>query len=146
MTASATPGSTSNPIHGRPMLSFILQRVVKGVIVLLAIVVLNFFLIRLAPGDPAMVMAGEAGASDPQFVQQLREKFGLDKPLPEQLAIYVKGVVTLDLGFSFRQQAPVAQLIGERLPATLLLTLSAFAISLLLGITFGTLAARFHGT
>jgi peptide/nickel transport system permease protein len=128
------------------MLSFVAQRIVKGVIVLLAIVVMNFFLIRLAPGDPAMVMAGEAGASDPQFVQQLREKFGLDKPLPEQLAIYVKGVVTLDLGFSFRQQAPVAQLIGERLPATLLLTLSAFAISLLLGITFGTLAARFHGS
>ena len=67
------------------MLSFVAQRVLKGVIVLLAIVVLNFFLIRLAPGDPAVVMAGEAGASDPVFVKQLREKFGLDKPLPEQL-------------------------------------------------------------
>ena len=69
-------------------------------IVLLAIVVLNFFLIRLAPGDPAVVMAGEAGASDQVFVKQLREKFGLDKPLPEQLLIYVKGVVSLDLGSS----------------------------------------------
>jgi peptide/nickel transport system permease protein len=128
------------------MLSFVAQRIVKGVFVLLAIVVLNFFLIRLAPGDPAMVMAGEAGASDPQFVQQLREKFGLDKPLPEQLAIYVKGIVTGDLGYSFRQEAPVGRLILDRLPATLLLTLSAFAISLVLGITFGTLAARFAGT
>ena len=91
------------------MLSFVAQRVVKGVIVLLAIVVLNFFLIRLAPGDPAVVMAGEAGASDQVFVEQLREKFGLDKPLPEQLFIYVKGIVTLDLGFSFRQQAPVVE-------------------------------------
>ncbi len=72
------------------MLSFVAQRIVKGVIVLLAIVVLNFFLIRLAPGDPAVVMAGEAGASDKVFVAQLREKFGLDKPLPEQLFIYVK--------------------------------------------------------
>lgn len=60
------------------MLSFVAQRIVKGVFVLLAIVVMNFFLIRLAPGDPAMVMAGEAGASDPMFVQQLREKFSLD--------------------------------------------------------------------
>jgi peptide/nickel transport system permease protein len=128
------------------MLSFIAQRVLKGVIVLLAIVVLNFFLIRLAPGDPAVVMAGEAGASDQVFVKQLREKFGLDKPLPEQLFIYVKGVVTLDLGFSFRQQAPVVKLIGERLPATLLLTLTAFAISLMLGVLFGTFAARFAGT
>jgi peptide/nickel transport system permease protein len=128
------------------MLSFIAQRIVKGAIVLVAIVVLNFFLIRLAPGDPAIVMAGEAGASDQVFVKQLREKFGLDKPLPEQLFIYVKGVTTFDLGFSFRQQAPVSKLILERLPATLLLTLSAFAISLAFGILFGTIAARFAGT
>ncbi len=128
------------------MLSFIAQRTAKGIIVLIAIVVLNFFLIRLAPGDPAVVMAGEAGASDQMFVAQLREKFGLDKPLPEQLFVYVKGVLSLDLGFSFRQQMPVASLIAERLPATLLLTLTAFAISLVLGIAFGMLAARFAGT
>lgn len=128
------------------MLSFVAQRIVKGVIVLLAIIVLNFFLIRLAPGDPASVMAGEAGASDQVFVQQLREKFGLDRPLPEQLLIYVEGVLRFDLGYSFRQQEPVSQLIMERLPATLLLTVSAFAISLVLGILFGTLAARFAGT
>src|ERR1700733_6202248 len=128
------------------MFSFVAQRIVKGVIVLLAIIVLNFFLIRLAPGDPAMVMAGEAGAADQPFVQQLGEKIGLDKPLPEQLLIYVKGVATLDLGFSFRQQMPVSKLIMERLPATLLLTLTAFAISLVLGVFFGALAARWPGT
>jgi peptide/nickel transport system permease protein len=128
------------------MLSFVAQRIVKCVIVLLAIIVMNFFLIRLAPGDPAAVMAGEAGASDQVFVDQLREKFGLNKPLPEQLLIYVKGVVSFDLGYSFRQQAPVSKLIMERLPATLLLTMTAFAISLVLGIFFGTLAARWAGT
>jgi len=128
------------------MLSFIAQRIVKGVIVLLAIIVLNFFLIRLAPGDPAVVMAGEAGASDQIFVQQLREKFGLDKPLPEQLFLYVKGILSFDLGFSFRQQMPVSTLILERLPATLLLTGTAFVISLVLGIFFGALAARWAGT
>jgi peptide/nickel transport system permease protein len=128
------------------MLSFIAQRIVKGVVVLIAIIVLNFFLIRLAPGDPAIVMAGEAGAGDKVFVQQLREKFGLDRPLPEQLFVYVKGVLSFDLGFSVRQQAPVSQLIVERMPATLLLTLSAFAISLTFGILFGVLAARFAGT
>ncbi|SDM84962.1 ABC transporter permease [Afipia sp. GAS231] len=128
------------------MLSFIGQRIVKGVIVLFAIIVLNFFLIRLAPGDPAMVMAGEAGASDQIFVAQLREKFGLDRPLPEQLFRYVKGIASFDLGFSFRQQMPVSRLIIDRLPATLLLTMTAFAISLLFGILFGVLAARFAGT
>src|SRR5260221_12400902 len=128
------------------MLSFVVQRIVKGAIVLLAIIVLNFFLIRLAPGDPAVVMAGEAGAGDQVFVTQLREKFGLDKPLPEQLFLYVKGILSFDLGFSFRQQAPVAKLILDRLPATLLLTMTAFAISLALGILFGALAAHRAGT
>jgi peptide/nickel transport system permease protein len=66
--------------------------------------------------------------------------------LPEQLFVYVKGVLTFDLGFSFRQQAPVSKLILDRLPATLLLTLTAFVISLVLGILFGVLAARFAGT
>jgi peptide/nickel transport system permease protein len=128
------------------MLSFIAQRIVKGVIVLLAIIVLNFFLIRLAPGDPAVVMAGEAGASDPIFVAQLREKFGLDRPLPEQLFRYVKGIASFDLGFSFRQQSPVSRLILDRLPATLLLTMTAFVISLAFGVLFGVLAARFAGS
>src|SRR5258707_3356431 len=128
------------------MLSFVAQRIAKGAIVLLAIIVLNFFLTRLAPGDPAIVMAGEAGASDKVFVTQLREKFGLDKPLPEQLFLYVKGILSFDLGFSFRQQAPVAKLILDRLPATLLLTMTAVAISLVLGILFGGFAAPRAGT
>src|SRR5260370_10708406 len=114
------------------MVSFVAQRIVKGAIVLLAIIVLNFFLIRLAPGDPAVVMAGEAGAGDQVFVTQLREKFGLDRPLPEQLFLYVKGILSFDLGFSFRQQIPVSNLILARLPATLVLNVTALTISLLL--------------
>src|SRR4029079_16497936 len=107
---------------------------------------LNFFLIRMAPGDPALVMAGEAGASDQIFLTQLREEFGLDKPLPVQLYTYVKGIVTFDLGFSFRQQMPVSKLIMERLPATLLLTGTAFVISQAFGVLFGTLAAQRAGS
>ncbi|WP_341702276.1 ABC transporter permease [Ferrovibrio sp.] len=128
------------------MLSFVAQRLLKAVIVLLAIIVLNFFLIRAAPGDPATVMAGEAGATDELFVAQLREKFGLDRPMHEQLFIYVKGIASLDLGFSFRQQMPVGKLIADRLPATLLLTGSAFLVSLGLGVLFGALAARRAGS
>jgi len=128
------------------LLRFIARRLVKGVFVLLAIVVLNFGLIRAAPGDPAQVMAGEAGAADEMFIQQLRERFGLDKPLYEQLAIYVGGILTLDLGYSYRQQMPVSQLIFDRLPATLLLTGTAFFISLLLGVLLGALAAARAGS
>lgn len=122
-------------------LSFIARRLVKAVFVLLAIVVLNFFLIRAAPGDPAAVMAGEAGAADEKFLEQLEERFGLNKPLHEQLYIYVSGIVTLDMGYSYRQQEPVAKLIFERLPATLILTGTAFMISILLGVLLGALAA-----
>ena len=128
------------------MLRFILARLGKAVGILLAIVALNFLLIHAAPGDPAAVMAGEAGATDEKFIAQLRSQFGLDRSLPEQMAIYMKGVATLDLGYSYRQQMPVADLIFQRLPATLLLTMSAFVISLVLGTLAGVLASARVGT
>jgi peptide/nickel transport system permease protein len=126
-------------------LQFIAQRVLKGIVVLLGIIVLNFMLIRLAPGDPVTVMAGEAGAADEVFIAQLRKEFGLDKPLHEQLFIYVKNVVTFDLGFSYRQQRPVNDLLAERLPATLLLTGAAFVLSLVAGVALGVFASMLVG-
>lgn len=120
---------------------FILMRLAKGVLVLLAIAVLNFFLIRAAPGDPATVLAGEAGASDPVYMEQLRARFGLDRPLPEQLWIYVSDLATLDFGHSARHNRPVLDMIAERLPATLLLAGTAFVLSLIFGVALGVLAA-----
>ena len=128
------------------LLGFVGARLVKAVAVLFGILVLNFFLIHAAPGDPAAVMAGEAGAADARFIEQLRERFGLDRPLPEQLWRYVSGVARGDLGYSYRQQMPVATLILDRLPATLLLTGTAFAVSLGLGTLAGAIAARRAGT
>ena len=121
---------------------FLLRRGIKAAIVILAIVVCNFLLIHAAPGDPASVIAGQSGAADERFLAQLREQFGLDKPFHVQLWIYLKGVLTLDLGFSHRQQQPVWTLISDRLPATLLLTGAAFAFAVTAGVTLGTLAAR----
>ncbi len=120
---------------------YILARVFKAILVLIAIAVLNFVLIHAAPGDPAAVMAGEAGAADEIFLQQLKEKFGLDQPYHVQLWNYLAGILQLDLGFSYRQEMPVAQLIMDRLPATLLLTGTAFVVSILLGVLLGALAA-----
>lgn len=128
------------------MPGFIAARLVKAVFILLAILVLNFVLIHAAPGDPAAVMAGEAGASDEKFLQDLRERFGLDQPFIVQLWTYIKGAVQLDLGYSYRRQMPVAELIWERLPATLLLTSTAFVISILIGVIAGVLAAQMQGT
>lgn len=122
------------------------SRLVKALAILIAIVVMNFFLVHAAPGDPAMVMAGEAGAADEKFVEQLREQFGLNRPLHEQLATYVGKIVQGDLGFSYRQQRPVWNILAERLPATLVLTLTAFLLALAAGVALGTLAAITVGT
>jgi len=128
------------------LIRFILARLVKAAVILLAIMIFNFLLIHAAPGDPAAVMAGEAGATDEKFIADLRARFGLDQPFSVQLWLYVKSMVQFDLGFSYRQNMPVADLIWQRLPATLLLTISAFVISLVLGVIAGVLAASKQGT
>jgi peptide/nickel transport system permease protein len=125
---------------------FLIPRLIKMVAIVLAIVCVNFLLIHAAPGDPATVLAGQSGSADPEFVAQLRHQFGLDKPLSTQLWIYVSSVLRGDLGVSHLQQRPVLDLIMERLPATLLLTGTAFAFALLAGIALGAAAARRVGT
>ncbi|AEI81565.1 dipeptide transport system permease protein DppB (plasmid) [Cupriavidus necator N-1] len=123
-------------------LSFLSSRLAKALVVVLGVVILNFFLVRMAPGDPATVLAGEAGAGDEVFVSQLREQFGLDKPLVIQLGTYLKGIAQLDLGYSYRNRLPVLDLILDRLPATFLLMGSAFLLSIVMGVALGVLAAR----
>ncbi|MDB5619114.1 ABC transporter permease [Tardiphaga sp.] len=113
---------------------------VKFVAVVLVIATFNFMLVHAAPGDPAQVMAGQSGASDEKLLTQLRAEYGLDKPYPVQLATYLKRIVTLDLGYSYRQQRTVASLLMDRMPATLLLTGTAFLLALFAGIVLGTLA------
>jgi peptide/nickel transport system permease protein len=112
------------------------------VVMVFAIIVANFLLVHAAPGDPASVIAGEAGAADPLFLAQLRAQFGLDQPLSTQLWLYVSHVAQGDLGVSYRQQRPVLGLILERLSATLLLTGTAFVLAIAGGVTLGALAAR----
>jgi peptide/nickel transport system permease protein len=113
---------------------------VKFVAVVLVIATFNFVLVHAAPGDPAQVIAGQSGASDPKLLAQIRAEYGLDKPYPVQLATYLGRILSFDLGYSYRQQRSVASLIGERMPATLLLTSTAFILALIAGIVLGTLA------
>lgn len=126
-------------------LIYLLRRLGHGLATLLLIAVMNFVLVRAAPGDPAAVLAGESGAADEQFLAQLRERFDLDRPLPQQLASYLGRLAHGDLGDSYRQQQPVLDLIMDRLPATLLLTGGAFAMSLLFGVALGAWASRHAG-
>ncbi|KOX48008.1 ABC transporter permease [Streptomyces purpurogeneiscleroticus] len=109
--------------------------------VVLGIVVLNFFLIHLAPGDAASVLAGESGAASPEYMEQLRHKFGLDQPLATQFGVYLLNMLHLDLGYSFRNDSPVGSLIVDRLWPTGLLMLTAFAAALLIGTLLGLVAA-----
>ncbi len=116
-------------------------RLLLAVPVILGIIVLNFFLIHAAPGDAASVLAGESGAATPEYMALLRHKFGLDQPLSTQFAVYLLNMAHLDLGYSFRNDSPVLELILDRLGPTLLLMLTAFVVAVLLGSLLGVLAA-----
>lgn len=125
--------------------TYIRDRLLKAVLVILSIVIISFFLIRLPAGDPVDVMAGEMGSVDLDYVEGLRQQFGLDRPLFEQLLVYMRGIFTLDLGYSYRQQTPVLDLVLARLPATLVLAGIVLAFSVVVGTLLGALAARNNG-
>jgi peptide/nickel transport system permease protein len=91
------------------------------------------------------MIAGEGGVADATALRQAREEFGLDRPLPVQLATQIGRTLTGDLGRSFRQRRAVSDLILERLPATLLLTGASLVLAIVLGCTLGTFAALRHG-
>ena len=118
----------------------------RAFLMLAAIGLLNFALIRMAPGDPAAVLAGESGASDEQFIAAIRRDYGLDRPLHEQMFTYLRRLAVLDLGMSYRTQRPVADVILERVPATVLLTVPALLLAIVVGTTLGTVAATRAGT
>ena len=120
---------------------YVLKRLVQAIPIILAIVVLNFFLLQLAEGDAVDVLAGEAGSATPEYMAELRVKFGLDQPLIVQLGVYLKNVVSLDLGYSFRHDMPVSQLVLDRFIPTLLLMTSTIMLAVGFGIVLGLVAA-----
>src|SRR5215468_11074122 len=121
---------------------FLARRLLQAVPTILAIIVVNFLVLHLTPGDIVDVLAGEAGAATPEYVAMLRQRFGLDRPLVSQLGSYVWGVLNLDLGFSFRHNTSVLRLMLDRLPATLILMGSSLSLAVALGVVFGVTAAR----
>ena len=123
------------------LLRYVVRRLLQAVPVVLGVVVLNFLLLQLAPGDAATVLAGEAGGAPLEYIQQLRQRFGLDQPVLVQLGHYVKNILALDLGYSFRNASPVLPLILARLWPTLLLMGTALFVSVAGGVLLGLLAA-----
>ena len=126
--------------------AFVVRRLLQLVPVVLAIAAMNFLLVKMAPGDAADILAGQMGHATLEFTQQLRREFGLDLPLIEQFLIYMGRLLTLDLGVSFLQQQPVLDLILDRLPATLVLMVTAISLAGVLGVGLGVAAARRQGS
>lgn len=126
------------------MLSFLARRLALTVIVLLGVATLVFSLIHLVPGDPAQAMLGEGAA--PEDIAQLRGRLGLDRPLAEQYAAYMRGLLRGDLGTSLRTQQPVTDQIAERIPATAELAGAAMLVAVLLAVPLGVVAAVWRGT
>ncbi|MDQ3634577.1 MAG: ABC transporter permease [Acidobacteriota bacterium] len=119
---------------------FLLRRFVQSIILIILLIVINFFLIHLAPGDPVTYLAGQSG--NEEYYQFIRAKFGLDKPLLTQLWVYFSQILQGDFGYSLSYQQPVSSVIFSRVPATLLLTLSSMIIATFSGVVLGVEAAR----
>lgn len=128
-------------------LALILRRtLVQAVPTVIGILIFNFLLLQLAPGDAADVFAGEAGFATEETMASLRASFGLDQPVFQQLLAYLNRLAHFSLGASARYNMPVVELIFERLPNTLLLMATALSTALLLGIMLGSIMASFAGT
>jgi len=126
------------------MVGFITRRALLAIPVLLGIVIVVFFLIRAIPGDPCTSLLGERATEE--ACERFDEANGLNEPIWTQLGIYMKNVVTFNLGESVRFSRPVNQLLIERLPLTIELALSALTLAVLVGVPLGVMAARRHNT
>ncbi|MEW9538048.1 ABC transporter permease [Agrobacterium radiobacter] len=118
---------------------------IQAIPTVLGIVILNFFLLQLAPGDAADVLAAEAGSATVETMAEIRNRFGLDLPVLHQLMNYLGNLAQFSLGFSPRYGMPVADLIGQRLPGTLALMGAALGIAIFVGVFLGSIMALFSG-
>ena len=126
------------------MLGYIIRRLGSTVLVMGIVGVFVFLLLHLSPGDPAAIVAGDNAT--PEQIAQMRERLGLDDPLPVQFIRWSGGVLQGDLGISIFSNEPVAKLIGERLEPTISLSLTTIVFAVVIAVSFGVLAAWRAGT
>ena len=120
----------------------IVNRLVYAFVLLFAVLVLNFTLMHMAPGDVADTISQSMGGADEELLIEIRRDYGLDQPYYQQLVTYIGKVLRFDLGHSFFFNEPVSKLVLERVPATLLLVITAQILALLLGVVLGVYSAR----
>jgi peptide/nickel transport system permease protein len=119
--------------------TFIIRRLLLAIPTLIGVTILTFCLIHIAPGGPALALAGEKAT--PAQIARLTHELGLDRPLWEQYAVWVGALLHGDLGFSYIKQTPVLQLIGQRLPQTMLLMGFALLVSVVFAVPLGVYQA-----
>ncbi len=124
---------------------FVLRRLVQAVPTLFGILLLTFLLTRLSPSDPVMLMVGDQFNVTAEQRAELYHNLGLDDPLPVQFVRYLGKLAVLDFGNSFIYHRPVVQIIGERLPNSLQLSIAALLVGLAVGVPLGIVAALTRG-
>tara|TARA_R110002020_G_scaffold95357_46_gene228898 strand:- start:232 stop:1200 length:969 start_codon:yes stop_codon:yes gene_type:complete len=119
-----------------------LNKLGNAVVLLVAVLVLNFTLIHIAPGDPVEAIVGEMGGATPEMIEQMRAQYGLDQPFIVQIGTYLGNVLTGDLGMSTYYGQPVTQLIWDRIGATMLLVITALMTAMIIGTVLGVFSAQ----
>ena len=130
------------------MAAYVIRRLFMGVIIILIVSIMVFLFMRLLPGDPLIVYISRSDMTDlsPEQMQRLKQKFGLDKPMPVQYVNWIAGIFHGEFGTSLYYNENVERLIAERLPITAYLGFMAFLLSGILGISFGVICAVRRGT
>jgi ABC-type dipeptide/oligopeptide/nickel transport system permease component len=128
------------------MLRYILRRLIAIPFLLFGVATVAFFLSHMTKADPLSSIVSERQMNNPAVVEAARQRWGLDRSVPEQYAIYIRNVASGDLGTSFRTRRPVLSDIVDRLPATLELVIAAMIFGTTFGIALGVLAAHFRNT
>ena len=123
------------------MIKYIIRRIVISLPVLIGITLITFTAYNLAPGDPISAMIDPTLPLSGEMIERLKEEYGLNKPLPIRYLIWLRETAKGNLGFSFASQRPVAQVIAERVPATIQLTLASLLLAVALGIPLGVYSA-----
>ncbi|MDR7145000.1 ABC transporter permease [Rhizobium sp. BE258] len=124
---------------------YLLSRILQMAPTVFLIVLFAFVILHLAPGDPVQTLAGESGGATPELLAEIRVAYGLDKSLPVQFLHYASNIASGHLGFSFRANMPVLDLIRARLAPTLLLAVTSMMLGVLLGVLGGAVSAVCRG-
>ena len=124
--------------------TYIIRRILVVIPIFLLISIIIFFMVHAAPGDPARILVGERSRIRPEVREEWMRRLGLDQPVPVQYILWLGRLLQGNLGYSFQNNKPVTQAIGERVQLTLELMLVAEIISVMIGVVLGVIAAVKH--